>query len=197
MPSWVKGVEFVDAKPALVGERKLGGRYGDHLRLRLRSNLDSRLCSSGAVEAVLLRPYLVDGKVVLPTRTLAYGQCAAQGGRFLVAFHRLRLPDGTEARFDGAAMDVIDGKPGLLASRRLAVGNASQESTTGGAMVRGAASTVLSAATAGGSVGEQVANGAGQTALNASGTPAPSPTGEDAILLDAGGDLDVFLLQSF
>lgn len=197
MPSWVKGVEFVDAKPALVGERKLGGRYGDHLRLRLRSNLDSRLCSSGAVEAVLLRPYLVDGKVVLPTRTLAYGQCAAQGGRFLVAFHRLRLPDGTEARFDGAAMDVIDGKPGLLASRRLAVGNASQESTTGGAMVRGAASTVLSAATAGGSVGEQVANGAGQTALNASGTPAPSPIGEDAILLDAGGDLDVFLLQSF
>jgi serine/threonine protein kinase len=196
MPSWVKGVEVVDTKPLVVGETKLGGRYGDHLRLRLRSNLDSRLCGSGAVEALLLRPYLVDGKVVLPTRTLAYGQCTAQGGRFLVSLNRLRLPDGTEARFDGAAMDVVDGKPGLLANRRLALGNANQEST-GGAIARGAASTVLSAATAGGNVGGQVASGAGQTALSSNGALAPSAGGEDAILLDAGGEFDVFLRQSF
>src|SRR5208282_5168358 len=43
-PSWVKGVELVDAKPPPPGERKLGGRYGDHLRFELLSNLDSRLC---------------------------------------------------------------------------------------------------------------------------------------------------------
>jgi hypothetical protein len=196
MPSWVKGVEVVDAKPAPGGERKLGGRYGDHLRLQLRSNLDSRLCGSGTVEAVLVRPYLVKGEVVLPVRTLAYGQCAAQGQRFLLTLHRLRLPDGTDVRFEGVALDVVDGKPGLLASRRLNAGSTPNEGV-GGTVARGAASTVLSTATAGGSLGEQLASGAGQTALNASG-PSASPSGtEEAILLDAGGEMDVFLRQGF
>jgi serine/threonine protein kinase len=196
MPSWVKGVEVVDAKPAVGGERKLGGRYGDHLRLQLRSNLDSRLCGSGTVEAVLVRPYLVNGEVVLPVRTLAYGQCAAQGQRFLVTLHRLRLPDGTDVHFEAVALDVADGKPGLLASRRLGSGSAPREGV-GGTVARGAASTMLSTATAGGSLGEQLASGAGQTALNASGPEASSAGGEEAILLDAGGDMDVFLRQGF
>lgn len=196
MPSWVKGVEVVDAKPAATaGEKKLGGRYGDHLRLQLRSNLDSRLCGSGAVEAVLVRPYLVNGEVVLPVRTLAYGQCSAQGARFLVIFTRLRLPEGAEARFEGVAMDVTDGKPGLLAGRRLAGGRGGQEGV-GGAVVRGAASTALGTATAGASVGAELANGAGQTVLNARPEPPPSG-GEEAILLDAGKAIDVFLRQSF
>jgi hypothetical protein len=195
MPSWVKGVEVVGAKPAAVGEKKFGGRYGDHLRLQLRSNLDSRLCGSGAVEAVLVRPYLVNGEVVLPARTLAYGQCTAQRARFLVTFNRLRLPDGTEVHFDGVAMDVADGKPGLSASRRLGGGGSVQENV-GGTVAREAASTVLEAATAGVGVGGQVASGAAQTVLNA--RPEPSSSGgEDAILLDAGAGIDVFLRQSF
>ena len=56
---------------------------------------------------------------------------------------------------------------------------------------------MLSTATAGGSLGEQLASGAGQTALNASGPQASSSGGEEAILLDAGGDMDVFLRQGF
>jgi eukaryotic-like serine/threonine-protein kinase len=195
MPSWVKGVEVVDAKPAPAGEKRFGGRYGDHLRLQLKSNLDSRLCGSGAVEAVLVLPYLVNGDVVLPARTLAYGQCAAQGSRFLIAFNRLRLPDGREVHFDGAAMDVADGKPGLVASRRLSTGATAQESISG-TVVRGTASTALGAATGGGSVGAQLAGGAGQTVLNAAPQRA-SAGGEEAILLDAGAGIDVFIRQGF
>ncbi|MGO8970431.1 MAG: protein kinase domain-containing protein [Myxococcaceae bacterium] len=194
-PSWVKGVELVDAKPPPSGERKLGGRYGDHLRFELRSNLDSRLCGSGAVEAVLVRPYLVNGETVLPVRTLAYGMCAAQGARFLVTFNRLRLPDGSEVHVDGVAMDVADGKPGLQAGRRIASGGGAQESV-GGAVVRGAVSTALASATGGGSVGAQVAGNAGQSVLTTR-QQASSGAGEDAILLDAGAGIDVFLRQSF
>jgi hypothetical protein len=196
MPSWVKGVEVVDAKPATAGERKLGGRYGDHLRFQLRSNLDSRLCGSGTVEAVLARPYLVNGDVILPVRTLAFGQCTAQGQRFLVTLQRLRLPDGTDVHFEGVALDVADGKPGLLANRRLGGGNAAREGV-GGAVARGAASTVLSTATAGGTLGEQLASGAGQTALSMPGPQAPTGSGDEAILLDVGGEMDIFLRQGF
>jgi hypothetical protein len=196
MPSWVKGVEVVDAKPAVAsGDKKLGGRYGDHLRLQLRSNLDSRLCGSGAVEAVLVRPYVVNGEVVLPVRTLAYGQCSPQGARFLVAFNRLRLPDGSEAHFDGVAMDVGDGKPGLLANRRLGTGAPAPEGL-GGNVARGAASTVLGAATSGAGVGAQMANGAGQTVLSAR-PETPTSAGENAILLDQGAGIDVFVRQAF
>ena len=95
-----------------------------------------------------VRPYLVEGALVLPSRTLAYGQCSAQGGRFLVTFSRLRLPDGSEAQFEGLAMDVTDGKPGLLASRRLSGSSRPDiQQSAGGDIARGAASTVLSAAT--------------------------------------------------
>ena len=194
MPSWVKGVQVVDAKAA-APDKKLGGRYGDHLRLQLRSNLDSRLCGSGTVEAALVRPYLVDGALVLPSRTLAYGQCSGQGGRLLITFTRLRLPEGTEARFEGLAMDVTDGKPGLLARRLNGSSAPSPQPSTGGEIARGAASTVLSAATGGGGLAGQVANGAGQTAINT--RPDPSPTSEDALLLDAGAGVDVFIREAF
>jgi serine/threonine protein kinase len=196
MPSWVKGVEVVNAKSAAGGERKLGGRYGDHLRFQLRSNLDSRLCASGTVEATLVRPYQVNGEVVLPVRTRAFGQCAAQGQRFLVTLHRLRLPDGADVRFEGVALDVADEKPGLLASRHMGSASAPREGV-GGTVARGAASTVLNTATAGGSLGEQLVSGAGQTALNASGPEVSSAGGYEAILLDAGGEMDVFLREGF
>jgi serine/threonine-protein kinase len=194
-PTWVKGVEVVDAKTPTT-EKRLGGRYGDHLKFQLRSNLDSRLCGSGTVEAALVRPYLVDGGLVLPSRTLAYGQCSAQGGRFLVAFQRLRLPDGTEAAFEGLAMDVTDGKPGLLASRRVTGGSGtSSRESVGGDIAKGAASTVLGAATGSAGLAGQVANGAGQTALNLHGD-APA-TSDEVLLLDAGAGIDVFVRQGF
>ena len=198
MPAWVKGVEVVNAKPAAAaGERKLGGRYGDHLRLQLRSNLDSRLCGSGAVEAALVLPYVVNGAEVLPVHTLAYGQCSPQGTRFLIVFNRLRLPDGTEAHFEGVAMDVGDGKPGLLASRRLGNGGGSvQPEGVEATVARGAASTVLGNATTGGSVAAQVASGAGQTALTPRSEVSTSAA-ENAILLDAGAGVDIFIRQSF
>lgn len=195
MPSWVKGVEVVDAK-ATATEKKLGGRFGDHLRFQLRSNLDSRLCGSGTVEAVLLRPYLVEGAVVLPSRTLAYGQCSAQGGRFLITFSRLRLPEGSEAQFEGLAMDVTDGKPGLLASRRLSGGSPpTAQQSAGGDIARGTASAVLSAATGGAGLAGQVANNAGQTAINT--RPEQPAVAEEALLLDTGAGIDVFIRQAF
>ena len=195
MPSWVKGVQVVDGKPLAAADKKLGGRYGDHLRLQLRSNLDSRLCNSGTVEAVLVRPYLVNDAVVLPSRTVAYGQCAAQGGRFLITFTRLRLPDGGEVQFEGLAMDVTDGKPGLLASRHVTPDRNSTQESVASTVARGAASSVLGAATGGAGIAGQVANGAGQTVINT--RPQELPSAEDAVLLDAGGAIDVFVRQGF
>ena len=81
-PLWVKTVAIDHKSSAPSSDKKLGGRYGDHLRFQLRSNLDSRLCGSGTLEAILLRPYLVAASLVLPARTLAYGQCSTHGGRF-------------------------------------------------------------------------------------------------------------------
>jgi hypothetical protein len=195
MPSWVKGVQVAEAKPTTSEAKKLGGRYGDHLRFQLRSNLDSRLCGSGAVEAILVRPYLVNGTPVLPARTLAYGQCSAQGGRFLITFTRLRLPDGAESAFDGLAMDVADGKPGLLASRRMSAERSGSQPSVGGEIAKGAASTVLGAATGGVGLAGQVANSAGQTAINAR-SEQPVVT-EDALLLHAGAGIEVFVRQGF
>jgi hypothetical protein len=194
MPAWVKGVQVVDAKAA-TADKKLGGRYGDHLRLQLRSNLDSRLCGSGTVEAALVRPYLVDGALVLPSRTLAYGQCSGQGGRLLITFTRLRLPEGAEAQFEGLAMDVSDGKPGLLASRRQAGSGTSSRENVGGEIAKGAASTVLGAATGSAGLAGQVANSAGQTAINARSQETSST--DEALLLDAGAGIDVFVRQAF
>src|SRR5262249_13560955 len=119
LPSWVKEVAVAPVTDAGTGPRKLGGRYGDHLRVQLRSSLDSRLCGSGAIEAVLIRAYVVDGTLILPPRTLAFGQCSTRGDRFLLTFSRLRLPDGTEAVVEAVALDAVDGKPGVLASRRI------------------------------------------------------------------------------
>ena len=192
----MKGVEVVDAK-ATATEKKLGGRYGDHLRFQLRSNLDSRLCGSGTVEAVLVRPYLVEGALVLPSRTLAYGQCSAQGGRFLVTFSRLRLPDGSEAQFEGLAMDVTDGKPGLLASRRLSGGSRadSPAECRRGNCPRGRLH--------GAERGDREAPGSPDRWPTAPGRPPSTPdrsnaaAAEEALLLDAGAGIDVFIRQAF
>jgi len=196
LPSWVKEVAIPEPVDAGIGPRKLGGRYGDHLRVQLRSNLDSRLCGSGAVEAVLVRPYLVDGTVVLPPRTLAFGECSTRGDRFLVTFNRLRLPDGSEVQVDAVALDATDGKPGVLASRRIQGDRPESRDSLGGEIARGTASTVLSAGTASVGLPGQLMNSAGQTAIN---TRAEQPTSasEDALLLDSKPIVDLFVAQAF
>jgi hypothetical protein len=167
--------------------------------VQLRSSLDSRLCGSGAVEAVLVRPYLVDGVLVLPPRTLAFGQCSTRGDRFLVTFTRLRLPDGSETPFEAVSLDATDGKPGVLASRRIdgARGDRGEgRDSLGGEIARGAASTVLSAGTASVGLPGQLVNSAGQTAI--SNRPSQATiTSEDALLLDSKPVVDLFVVQPF
>ena len=196
LPPWVKGVEVREATDAGTGPRKLGGRYGDHLRVQLRSSLDSRLCGSGAVEGVLVRPYVVNGAVVLPPRTLAFGQCSSRGDRFLLTFTRLRLPDGSEVQFEGVALDAADGKPGVLASRRIGADRQDNRESLGGEIARGAASTVLSAGTAPAGLPGQLANSAGQTAISARPSTVQTAT-EDALLLDSRPVVELFVAQGF
>jgi hypothetical protein len=196
LPSWVKEVQAPNAADAGTGPRKLGGRYGDHLRVQLRSSLDSRLCGSGAVEAVLVRAYLVEGAMVLPPRTLAFGQCSTRGDRFLLTFSRLRLPDGTEVPFESVALDATDGKPGVLASRRIQGDRFEVRESLGGEIARGAASTVLSAGTAGVGLPGQLVNSAGQTAINDRPVQQTSSS-EDALLLDSKPVVDLFVAGAF
>ena len=194
-PSWVKEVAASEPPDGGTGPRKLGGRYGDHLRVQLLSALDSRLCGTGAVEGVLVRAYLVNGAVVLPPRTLLFGECGTRGDRFLLTFTRVRLPDGTEAPLEAAALDAADGKPGVLASRRLGGDAPAPRDSVGGDIARGAASTVLSAGTAAAGLPGQVVNGAGQTAINTRATEPAAPG--DALLLDGRPVMDLFVRQAF
>ena len=195
LPSWAKEVAMSEATDAGSGPRRLGGRYGDHLRVQLRSALDSRLCGTGAVEAVLIRPYLVGGALVLPPRTLAFGQCSTRGDRFLLTFSRLRLPDGTEAQVEAVALDAIDGKPGVLASRRIGADCPENREGVGGEIARGAASTVLSAGASAAGLPGQLVNGAGQTAINT--RPEQTAAAEDALLLDSKPLVDLFVEKAF
>jgi hypothetical protein len=157
--------------------------------------LDSRLCGSGAVEAVLIRPYAVDGVVLLPPRTLAFGQCSSRGDRFLLTFQRLRLPDGTEAELEAVALDGMDGRPGILGSRRIQGERGEGRPSLGGEIARSAASTALSAGTASVGLPGQLVNSAGQTAIN---TPGREPAAlEGALLLDSRPVVDLFIAQPF
>jgi hypothetical protein len=145
---------------------------------------------------VLVRTYLVDGSLVLPPRTLAFGQCSIRGDRFLLAFSRLRLPDGTEAQLDAVALDAMDGKPGVLASRRIQGERGEGRQSLGGEIARGAASTVLSAGTSAAGLPGQVVNGAAQTAINDRSTQ-QTVSPEDALLLDSRPVVDLFVAQAF
>ena len=145
---------------------------------------------------MLVRPYVVSGAVILPPRTLAFGQCSAQAGRFLVTLVRLRLPDGSEVQFEGVALDMVDRKPGLLATRRIDGDQPprSRESI-GGDIAKGAASTVLNAATGAAGLPGQLMNGAGQTVINQ--RPADRDGTEDALLLEAGPAFELFVREQF
>jgi len=191
-PSWVKGVEVVAvAPPPAVGRR--GAPFGAHIQAQLRSNLDSRTIGNGVVEAILTRPFAVHGNIVLPSRTMVYGHAQVQGGRFIVNFNKLRLPDDTELPFSGHALDLGDGKPGLAASRRIAGATASQEGV-GTAIAKNSASVLLGKVT--GDTPGDLASSAGRTALSHTDSSGDPPS-QDALLLDAGDDFSIFVKEAF
>lgn len=120
LPSWIKTAEVIDSSPATQepkGPRKLGVPLGTHLKVKLKSNLDSRTVDAGLVEAVLIQPYVAREELVLPSRTLLYGKAQARGERFFIRFTKLRLPDDTELTFQGSALDGNDKTPGLASTR--------------------------------------------------------------------------------
>ena len=191
-PAWLKTTQAPAAAPKETAA--LGIPLGAHIRVRLRSNLDSRTIANGPVQAMLTRPFIHAGKVLLPSRTMLYGRSTSQGGRFLITFGTIRLPDNREVLFQGLAMDLDDGKPGLQAGRRIA-GSAPQQDSVAKQVLKDTANTVL--ATVGGDTPQEIARNAGGRVVNQSGTASgPSPMG-DTLLLDAGVDFDIFVEAAF
>jgi hypothetical protein len=182
-------------KPAAVaGPKRYGVPLGAKLRARLLSNLDSRTISGGPVEAMLMRPYVQGGVVVFPSRTMVYGRASTNTGRFAVELTRLRLPDMTEVPFQGLAIDPGDGKPGLLATGRIS-GTPASNSNLVAAVARGVASAALGKVQ--GDDGLDLARGAGQTVLNATGQSTVGGGTAETLLLDRGMDFDVFVSEGF
>lgn len=145
------------------------------------------------MQAILTRPFVHAGKVLLPSRTMLYGRATTQGDRFLITFGTIRLPDSREIRFQGLAMDIDDGKPGLQAGRRIA-GPAPKQDSVAGQVLKGTANTVLSKV--GGDTPKDVARNVGDRVVNQPGA-ATSSSICDVILLDQGGDFDIFVEQAF
>jgi len=107
-----------------------------------------------------------------------------------------RLRHRNEVQTEAAATDVADRKPGLLATRRIDGDQPprSRESL-GGDIAKGAASTVLNAATGAAGLPGQLMNGAEQTAINM--RPAEPALPHDALLLNGGGSFEVFVRSAF
>jgi hypothetical protein len=171
---------------------RLGIPTGAHIPVRLLTTLDSRTVGNGPVEVKLPRPFMVRGDVVLPAGTLMYGQASAVGGRFTIRFAKLRLPDDREIDFAGLAMDRDDGRPGLAATRRIAAAPMRGDGL-GTKVAKNTAGVLLSTVTGG--VAQEVARGAGQTALSHQDSVAPG--GGDAQLLDPGVLFDVWVERAF
>lgn len=169
-----------------------GVAFGSHIQARLLTNLDTRTIGNGPVEAVLQAPFVVRGKVILPTRTMVYGTAAESGGRFTIRFTRMRLPDDTELDFEGIALARADGKPGLAASGR--IGQEPKRGEGLGTRVAKGTGNLLLDTVAGG-IGQDIVRSAGQTALNHEDA---QPVSSDwALLLDAGVVFDVFVEKAF
>ncbi|MBI5068715.1 MAG: protein kinase [Deltaproteobacteria bacterium] len=166
--------------------------FGSHIQARLLTNLDTRTIGNGPVEALLHVPFIVRGKVLLPSRTMVYGTAAESGGRFTIRFTRMRLPDDTDLTFEGIALARDDGKPGLAASGRIGQEPRRGEGL-GTKVARGTGNLLLD--TVAGGLGQDIARGAGQAALNHE--EAPPVSSEWALLLDAGVVFDVFVERAF
>jgi hypothetical protein len=190
-PAWLKPVKAPPQPPP--ASKELGISTGAHIKARLLTNLDSRTVGDGPAEAKLVRPFILDGRAVLPSGTIVLGQAQASGSRFTIRFYRLRLPDRREIAFEGLAYDSNERKPGLPASRRIE--SSKQGEPIVSKIAKGAADTVLTAASTG-DLASSLAVGAGRTALNERGEQTLSETGA-VLLLDASVDFDVFVVHAF
>ncbi len=193
-PEWLKRSRRVDVGSKVASVKKgRGVPLGTHLRAKLLSNLDSRTMANAPVEAMLATPLVMDDAVVLPARTLLYGQATTSAGRFTIRFTRLRLPDNTEVEFNGLALDRGDGKAGLVAARRIESGRDSGPGL-GERVARGTANRALQEVSGG--LGQDIARGAGNEVVNNPGQQ-DLGGGSSAILLDAPVLFDVFVAAAF
>jgi hypothetical protein len=192
-PAWLKPVQAAPAQAAPVS-KEVGVPTGAHMRARLLTNLDSRTVADGPAEAKLVRPFLVDGRAVLPSGTVLLGQAQTSGDRFTIRFFRLRLPDRREVPFEGLAYDLTERKPGLPVSRR--VGGSKSGDAMAAKLVKGAADTLLTAA-AGSDLPSTLAVGASRTTLNEKTAQPLAESSGAVLLLDANFDFDVFVSHAF
>ena len=152
-----------------------------------------RLLVSIPAIAKLVRSYIADSRVVFPAGPMVYGDAhATAAGRFTIRFTRLVLPTKREAPFEGIAFDLQDRKPGLAASRRIAV--AQQRESTGERAGKAVANTMLS--TVSGGVAQDASRTAAEIAINAPNREDTAPGGE-ALLLDTGADFDILVAKPF
>jgi serine/threonine protein kinase len=193
-PAWLKRSQRFDAGTKVASVKKgRGVPLGTHLRAKLLSNLDSRTMANAPVEAMLATPLVMDDAVVLPARTMVYGQASTSAGRFTIRFSRLRLPDNTEVEFNGLALDRGDGKAGLVPARRIESGRDSGPGV-GERVARGTANRALREVTGG--LAQDIARGAGSEVVNDPGQPELGG-GSSVILLDAPVLFDVFVAAAF
>jgi serine/threonine protein kinase len=192
-PGWMRRSQPLHAPVRVAtANAPLGIPTGAHIPVRLLTTLDSRTVGNGPVEVKLPRPFVVRSEMVLPAGTLMYGQASAVDGRFTIRFAKLRLPDDREIDFAGLALDREDGRPGLAASRRIAAAPMQGEGL-GKTVAKNTAGVLLGTVTGG--VAQDVARGAGQTAL--SHQDAVAVGGGDAQLLDPGILFDVWVEHAF
>ena len=182
------------AAGALAPSPRYGVPTGAHIRARLQTNLDSRTVANGPVEAMLMRPFLANGKAVFPSRTMLYGAAQTSGARFTIRFARVRLPDDTEIQFEGLAYDTAERKPGLP-GRVVGAPVAQAGSSAGTKIAAAVASTALGAV--GGDLAHDAAREAGQVALRDATNSEGQIGSGSALLLDAGQDFDVFVSKPF
>jgi hypothetical protein len=193
-PAWLKRSQRLDVGTKVASVKKgRGVPLGTHLRAKLLSNLDSRTIANAPVEAMLATPLVMDDAVVLPARTMLYGQASTSAGRFTVRFTRLRLPDNTEVEFNGLALDRGDGKAGLVPARRIESGRDSGPGL-GQRVARGTANRALREVTGG--LAHDIARGAGSEVVNDPGQPELGG-GSSVILLDAPVLFEVFVAAAF
>lgn len=193
-PQWMRRSHplFAPARVA-AANAPLGIPMGAHIPVLLLTLLDSRTVGNGPVEARLARPFVIRGDVVLPAGTLIYGQASSSDGRFTIRFLKMRLPDDREIDFAGLAMDHDDRRPGLAASRRISAAAPVQDDGLGKSIAKSSAGVLLGTVTGG--IAQDVARGAGETALrHQDSAPAAS---EDALLLDPGLLFDVWVERAF
>jgi serine/threonine protein kinase len=181
-----------ESAAAAKGPARYHVQTGARIRASLDLNLDSRTVSGGPAAVRLRRAYISDGRVVFPAGTMAYGDARTSGARFTVRFTRLVLPNKTEVVFEGLAYDIQDRKPGLAPSRRVA--GAQQQDGTGTKVGRAVAGTVLSVVNGG--LVQDAARTAGEIAVN-SRDPGEGTMSGDALLLDAGAEMDVLVTKPF